>query len=103
MNILKIDSSDNKKIIVGLVLADRAYYLSSKTQTLKAQAVLPLVDKLLKKYNLNIKNIDKIEVNTGPGSYTGLKVGAAIANALAFSLLKPVNSKDLGDFELPQY
>ena len=35
-----------------------------------------------------------MELNIGPGSYTGLRVGAAVANALGFALQIPVNGKD---------
>lgn len=42
----------------------------------------------LKKY---LKDITAIEVNTGPGSFTGTRVGVAIANALGFALNIPVN------------
>ena len=42
-----------------------------------------------------IKDISEIEVNTGPGSFTGLRVGVSIANALGWALGIPVNGKDL--------
>lgn len=103
MNTLKINTSDNKKITVGLEIYGKTFYLSSRTQLLKAQAVLPLIDKILKKNDLTFKDINNIQVNTGPGSFTGLKVGVAIANGLSLSLLKKINNKELGDFEVPQY
>ena len=103
MNILKIDTSDSKKITVGLEIDGKTYCLSSKTQALKAQAVLPLIEKIIHKHKLNIVEVDKIYVNKGPGSYTGLKVGVAIANALSFSLGIPINDKKTGDIVIPEY
>ena len=47
--------------------------------------------------------IDAIEVNAGPGSFTGLRVGASIANALSFALGIPVNGKPLGEIVEPRY
>lgn len=38
------------------------------------------------------KKIKRIFVNSGPGSFTGTRVGVAIANALSFSLGVPVNN-----------
>lgn len=103
MTRLVIDTSDSKKVKVGLRIEKKTYYLSSKTQALRAQAVLPLIDKILKQYKFTLDNIDFIQVNTGPGSFTGLRVGVAIANTLSFALLKPVNNKKLGEIEEPLY
>jgi tRNA threonylcarbamoyladenosine biosynthesis protein TsaB len=43
--------------------------------------------------NLKFKDLAKIQVKTGPGSFTGLRVGVSTANALGFSLGIPVNGK----------
>ena len=54
---------------------------------------MPLIEKLLKKHGLEYKDLKRIGVETGPGSFTGLKVGVSVANALGFSLGIPVNGK----------
>lgn len=100
---LLIDTSDNKKIKVGLKIDKKAFYLSSNSTVLKSQAVLILIDKLLKKYRLRIKDITQIKVNLGPGSFTGVRVGVSVANALGFSLKIPVNGKKVGDLAEPLY
>ena len=53
-----------------------------------------------KKKARTIKDITEIEVNLGPGSFTGLRVGGSVANALGWLLGIPVNGKDLckGEF-----
>lgn len=38
-----------------------------------------------------LRDLTEIEVNEGPGSYTGLRVGASVAQALGFALNIPVN------------
>jgi len=100
---LYIDSSDNKQIIVGLKIGNKKYLLKHKVDSRKAQVILPLIDKTLQKHSLKLKNIDGIEVNTGPGSFTGLRVGISIVNALGFFLKIPINGKKVGKLAAPKY
>lgn len=93
MNTLIIDTSSNKEVKVGLEIDGKEFVLEQSIDHRKAQAVLPLVDKLLKKHKLNLKDLTGIKVNPGPGSFTGLRVGVSIANALGFLLKIPVNGK----------
>jgi len=103
MKTLLIDTSSNKEISVGLKIGSKEYFKSQKVDRDKAQATLPLVEKVLKGKGLTLKDIDSIEVNTGPGSFTGIRVGMSIANALSFSLKIPVNGKKVGDFAQASY
>lgn len=48
-----------------------------------SQTLLPLVDETLKQAGLNIKDIDAFAVTNGPGSFTGLRIGCALAKGLA--------------------
>lgn len=41
------------------------------------------------------ENIDQVEVVTGPGSFTGLRVGATVANAIGYALNVTVNGKSM--------
>ena len=88
---LYIDTSNNQKTIVGL--DDNR--LEKATGPEKSQQVLMLIDKILKEQKKKISEIIQIEVVTGPGSFTGLRVGVAVANALAFALKISVNGKTL--------
>jgi tRNA threonylcarbamoyladenosine biosynthesis protein TsaB len=101
--ILIIDTSDNKRISVGLELDGKKSEITEDSTVLRSEAALPVIEKILKKSNLQISQIDQIKVNKGPGSYTGLRVGIAIANALGFLLKVPVNSKKIGELEEPVY
>lgn len=49
---------------------------------------LTLIEGILKEQGLPLKDLEEVASFPGPGSYTGLKVGAAIANALNFTLGK---------------
>lgn len=73
-----------------------------KKQKLGSQVLLPAILEILKKNNKSIKDITEVKVNLGPGSFTGTRVGVAVANALGFALNIPVNGKK-GKIALPVY
>lgn len=102
MNTLFLDTADNKKTIVGLIIDGKKDIQIENVKCNKTQVVLPMVDKLLKKHSLKPKDISGIQINAGPGSFTGLRVGLAIANALSFELKIPINGKS-GEIILPIY
>ncbi len=56
--------------------------------------VLPMVDELLLEASLSIADLDVIAVTTGPGSFTGLRIGVSIAQGLAYSCDVPIISLD---------
>lgn len=88
---LFIDTSNSERIKVGL--DDEMFVADSRKE--KSQILLPFIDKLLKKKDKKIGDITEIEVNTGPGSFTGLRVGVSVANALGWVLGVSVNGKDV--------
>lgn len=52
--------------------------------------LMPFVDSLLESCQMGVRDIDGIVVGTGPGSYTGLRIGASTAKGLAYALSIPV-------------
>lgn len=92
---LYINTKDPKVITVTLTDNNQEVNQLTDTNEFGSQVLLPMIVKILKKNNLEFQDIKNIEVETGPGSFTGLKVGAAVANALAFTLHIPVNNKQL--------
>lgn len=102
-NILVIDTSDNKKIAIGLAKNGKKEMIVSDSRKLRSQACLILISKVLKQNKIEIKDLTGIEVNTGPGSFTGLRVGISIANTFSYLLKIPVNNKKIGEMEMPVY
>ena len=103
MKILIIDTADNKKNTVGLKIGNKEYLLTENIPSNKEQVILLMIDKILKKYRVEPEDLSAIQINVGPGSYTGLRVGLAIANTLSFALKIPVNGKKIGEIILPIY
>lgn len=54
-----------------------------------AEALLPLIDDVFRHLRLAPRDIDAIAVVTGPGSFTGIRVGVAAARGLALALARP--------------
>jgi len=62
--------------------------------TFSAQLV-PQIAALLEKHNVNKQQIDAFAVASGPGSFTGLRVGLAAIKALAEVMAKPIAAVSL--------
>lgn len=93
--ILHIDTKDQKIIKVFLKKNGKVIKGLSEENQFGSQILLPLIDRILKTADLKYKDLEGIEVETGPGSFTGIRVGVSVANALGYSLNIPVNGKNL--------
>ena len=51
-----------------------------------AEKLLEFIHEKLQENNKDFKDIEKIEFNSGPGSFTGLRIGATIVNTLIHEL-----------------
>lgn len=91
MATLYIDTSNSEKIIVKF--GDLEVVEDSKKE--KSQKLLAVIDHLMRENKKEWKDISSIHVNPGPGSFTGLRVGVAVANALGWVLGIMVNDKDV--------
>lgn len=87
---LFIDTSDREKIVIGLDA--KRYETNSKDGA--SQKLLFFIDHVLSSVGRSVSDITEISVNTGPGSFTGVRVGVAIANTLSWVLKVPVNGKN---------
>lgn len=101
--ILNIDTSSNKEIKIGLSIDGKEFVTEQQIDYRRAQATLPLIEKILKGYKLTLQDLTAIKVNAGPGSFTGLRVGVSIANALGYLLKIPINGKKVEEIVEPTY
>lgn len=90
MNILAIDTSTDV-LAVGIVSNEKVIgeYITNIKRN-HSTRVLPAIDYLLKDCGVQIKDINKIVVADGPGSYTGVRIGVTIAKTLAWTLKVPL-------------
>ncbi len=103
MKKLYIDTRDNKNVIAKLDIDGKVYETQSTNETRRPESIVNLIDEVSKMAGITIHEVDDIRVEEGPGSYTGLKVGASVANALSFALQKKVNGKLSGEIIEPTY
>jgi tRNA threonylcarbamoyladenosine biosynthesis protein TsaB len=76
--------------IDGEVVAER----EDKSGTNHASLLAVFIRDLFAKNNLNIHQLDAVAVSSGPGSYTGLRIGVATAKGICFSLSKTLIAID---------
>ncbi len=90
MKILAIDSSG---LTASVAIAEDDNLLAEYTVNNKkthSQTLLPMLDEIVKATDTELEEIDAIAVAKGPGSFTGLRIGASTVKGLALALDKPV-------------
>lgn len=89
-NILAIDTSTDYLSIAlsrgGKIIAK----FHKKSDMRHSILLVPTIVKLLKKARLKPSAIDFFAISIGPGSFTGLRIGATVVKGLAFALKKPI-------------
>lgn len=91
--ILSIDTTDREKAKISLLLDNKKKNIEAKKKNLSSQIVLDLISKILAENKIEPRQLTEIKVSSGPGSFTGIRVGISIANALGYSLNIPVNGR----------
>jgi tRNA threonylcarbamoyladenosine biosynthesis protein TsaB len=72
---------------------DASKILAQESQPMKrghAEALMPLIARVMKASTIAFASLDRIAVTTGPGSFTGLRVGLSAARGIALAAGKPV-------------
>jgi len=72
---------------------DAARLIAHESEPMKrghAEALMPLLARVIKQAGIAFADLDRIAVTTGPGSFTGLRVGLSAARGIALAANKPV-------------
>lgn len=90
MNILALDTSTKDFSVViawdETILAKRTFHLKK----LLDSSIMPSIQSVLKKAELNLKDCDCLAIGVGPGSFTSLRVGVSTVKALSMATKKPI-------------
>lgn len=89
MRVLGIESSS---LVASVALVTDDILTAEYTVDFKkthSQTLLPMLDEIVKLLELDMDTIDAIAVAGGPGSFTGLRIGAATAKGLGLALKSP--------------
>ncbi|MEY8735555.1 tRNA (adenosine(37)-N6)-threonylcarbamoyltransferase complex dimerization subunit type 1 TsaB [Peribacillus frigoritolerans] len=91
MKVLAIDTSN---FTLGVALVNGSQVIGEYTTNLKKNhsvRVMPAIETLLRDCDTKPKDLTKIVVAQGPGSYTGVRIGVTIAKSLAWTLQIPLS------------
>jgi tRNA threonylcarbamoyladenosine biosynthesis protein TsaB len=92
MLILAIDTALDA-CAAGVLDTEAGKLIAQESQPMKrghAEALMPLIARVIKQSGIGFKALDRIAVTTGPGSFTGLRVGLSAARGIALAADKPV-------------
>jgi len=91
MLILAIDTA-LEACAAAVLDTDANKLIARESQAMKrghAEALMPLIARVMKEAGLPFAALDRIAVTTGPGSFTGLRVGLSAARGIALAAAKP--------------
>ena len=94
MIVLGIDTATD---VVSVAVVDSEVVLAAselRSERRHAEDVTPMIDFVVKRAGLGLNELAAIAVNVGPGLFTGMRVGIASAQALAYALSLPLVGVD---------
>jgi tRNA threonylcarbamoyladenosine biosynthesis protein TsaB len=90
---VKILGIESASLVASVAIVDGDIVVAEYTVDYKkthSQTLLPMLDEIVRMTEQDLKTVDAIAVSGGPGSFTGLRIGAATAKGLGLALDKPL-------------
>jgi tRNA threonylcarbamoyladenosine biosynthesis protein TsaB len=104
MRVLAIDTALSA-CSAAVLDTDRAAVIATETIPMTrghAEAVMPMVARVMNEARIDFAALDRIAVTVGPGSFTGLRVGISAARGIALAAGKPaIGLSTLAAFAAP--
>src|SRR6266508_106738 len=104
MRVLAIDTA-LEGCSAAVLDTGRGGIIASETLTMTrghAEAVMPLIARVMDQSEIEFAELDRSAVTTGPGSFTGLRVGISAARGIALAASKPaIGLSTLAGFAAP--
>ena len=97
--VLFIDTSTRQKIFFRLTTKDKVFEKLIESEIANSQQILPEMEIFLNEHGFSYTDLTALKVHTGPGSFTGIRVGIITAQTLSLLLHIPLN--DLPPGSLP--
>lgn len=89
LTLLALDTS-TEACSVALLHKGEKTMLAELAQRSHTKRILPMIDAILAQSEISLSQVDALVFGRGPGSFTGVRVGAGIAQGLAFGADLPV-------------
>ena len=89
MNLLAIDTA-NEYLSLGVSNSKQEFFYCEKIGNRQSEHIIPQIKQILDNAQLELKDIELIAYNQGPGSFTGLRIGLSVALGLAYSIQCPL-------------
>lgn len=89
---MKILSLDTSATVASIAISSNSTPLAQYTLNAKnthSETLLPMIESALNALSLKPSDIDIFALSAGPGSFTGVRIGAATVKGLAFASNKP--------------
>ncbi|QPB42966.1 tRNA (adenosine(37)-N6)-threonylcarbamoyltransferase complex dimerization subunit type 1 TsaB [Rodentibacter haemolyticus] len=89
LTLLALDTS-TEACSVALLHNGEKTHLNELAQRTHTKRILPMIDEILINSGIRLNQVDALAFGRGPGSFTGVRVGAGIAQGLAFGADLPL-------------
>lgn len=89
MNLLAFDTS-TEYLSLALIKGDNAYVFDTKAGQSHSQLILPQIQSLLEQADLPLSDLHGLAFGAGPGSFTGVRIAAGVAQGLGLGANLPV-------------
>lgn len=99
---LHIDTSNRQAIVLilnGTIMKEKRI----QSAEVKSQQVVAEIETFMAESESQFKDLTSLTVATGPGSFTGLRVGTIVGQTLSLLLEIPINGQEFGSLPKLEY